>query len=480
MGFASGFNVGWRAVNEAADEREKRRLAEELRGLGPGADATAGQGIEIISPEGQVTRGLVTPGVDLNAARQAYEQAGYQLRVPESPGMGQQFAARAGSRDVGIYGTEAEAERAARDYDIGLTRQRAGVYEGAGQFAEAERLRQLARTEQRAGKEFEAAQKLRGLQITKEERAAQEATRLDNATAEITSLGRPPTMDDIRTIASRNNLSIDQQFKLGQNLTGIAEADAKITAADIAKKIKGKNLDGLLKLHKDDPTFDDNSYFEKSVGKNGQIVLTQRSNDGAVLGSTTFKNAAEATAYLTQQATDPGNVFTWMQASRLKEAQINTEEARANYLRSGGGRSTRPEVSNADIRNYVKDNADTVVGRDPKTGKEIFLRDLPETEQRARAIRFYTGEGGLGTGELPSDVVNKMKPPGTAAAARPAQPAPRSVASDQQIFGRITPQAVVEQAAAAGNPAAQAELMRRRQVLMDRENFPTNTGLGLF
>jgi hypothetical protein len=158
MGFASGFNVGWRSVNEAFDEREKRRLAEELRGLGPSAEAISGTGYEVISPEGQVTRGLAVPGTDLGAARQAYEQAGYQLREVEGPGMGQQFAARAGSRDVGMFPTQREAERASQQYDLGLTRQRADIYEGAGRFDEAERMRQLARTEGRAMGAEERAQ----------------------------------------------------------------------------------------------------------------------------------------------------------------------------------------------------------------------------------------------------------------------------------------------------------------------------------
>ena len=400
MGWASGFRAGsdmarsWIDTYREAEERRRLKEIEQARPeTGLGYTAEQGQQLErlasVINPEtGQPYYQLqAQPG---GLGYQVTPQFEYEGRpagaAPVETGIRPELTTDfLGRRYAGQITPDQET--------AGRLRAQADVV-ALRNPAEAQRMRLLATQEERAAakeqreiEDFATSQKIRGLQLSRAEREEQDAIKLTTATTEIAALGRPPSMDDIRTIATRNNLSIDQQFKLGQNLTGIAEADAKMLAADISKKIKGKNLDGLLALHKDDPTFDDNSYFEKTVGRNGQITLTQRSKEGQVLGTTSFKNAAEATAYLTQQATDPGNVFNWLQASRLKESQIAENEARAAYLTAGGGRSTRPEYTNNDIRNYIKDNEDKVVGKDPRTGKDMLFRDLSEEEQRARAVR---------------------------------------------------------------------------------------------
>lgn len=315
---------GLQAIGESITERRKR---EELAALGQDAVLQAGTGLQVTGPEGQTSTGLLanmTPE-EIKAAQQAYEAAGYTATPTAEP----MYAARAGSRDIGVYGTEAEAKRAARAENVGLMQKRADIYGRAGEDQMAENLRA------RAG-----AAELQGLQIEEAQAKADSRMRVDAASTAVNNLiasGKTPTMADLQSIAATNKLTMDEQYTLGSRLTGINENEAKMTKMDIEKKIKGQGLDGLLKLHKDDPTFDDNSYFEKSVGKDGKITLTQMSNDGRTMGSMSFKSADEATAYLKQQATDPGNVFTWLQASRAKEAGISKDIAQTNLATAQAG-----------------------------------------------------------------------------------------------------------------------------------------------
>ena len=410
MGWASGFQAGTQMARSWLDtyrDAEQRRKFEEIQQAKPeqGLGYTAEQGQELqniataINPEtGQPYYQVQAAPGGLGYQVQPNFQVEGQQAAPVSyaPGQVTDFLGR---RTAG--GLTPQQESAARYSAYADVIARSNPME-------ANRMRRELAAEERAQQEFQTGQELRGLQLRQGQRAEQADMNLERAGTDIAAFvqqnGRAPGMAEIRDIAAKNNLTLDQQFKLGSNLTGIAEADAKLTASEIQKKIKGKGLDGLLALHKDDPLFDDNSFFEKSVGKDGKITLTQRSKDGAVLGRSTFADSAEATAYLTQQATDPGNVFSWMQASRLNAARIGASEASAakdyaaaDYYREGRGKAApKKEVSNKDLMDFVKEYGDTVVGQGADR-KPIRLRDLPPAEQRNRAIEFYTGqaEGGL-------------------------------------------------------------------------------------
>jgi hypothetical protein len=192
----------------------------------------------------------------------------------------------------------------------------ANVYRQFGDVGKAEEMMGLSRQTE-----------LQNLQIAGAKRAEEKATNIQTATEQIAQLGRPPTLEEVRKIASDNKLSLDDQFKLGESITGIATQDAKMLEEDIKKKIKGKGLDALIKIHKDDPAFDDNSFFEKSVGEDGKITLTEKSNDGAIISTQSFPNAAAATKYLNQAAVDPANLYTWLQTSRLNEAKLAESQA---------------------------------------------------------------------------------------------------------------------------------------------------------
>ena len=237
---------------------------------------------------------------------------------------------------------------------IGLARreQMANVAAQYGNPLEAERLRASIRAEQsdaeRLGMERErlgltrqtTEQQLEQGKITLEEskrKAADEAL-LRNLNDRVVQFQqenqRPPSINELRNLATQLGATTDQLYKVGSTLTGIAETEAKASAMDIAKKIKGANLDKLIDLHKNDPLFDDNTYFEKIVGRDGKIVLNMKDKEGKTIGSQTFSSASEATAYLAQQATDPANVYTWLQANRAKNAEIEKNLSQAAENRS--------------------------------------------------------------------------------------------------------------------------------------------------
>ena len=367
MGFASGFRAGYDVVSAAEERRRKEELRKGLQResarFTPTEVASGEEALRGFREGTAQTDTFTIPNADgsggLTVTPAQYEQmylsdlqnrpAGYTVEQAVVPELGGRQ-----------YETLAAAEQAvAPSRAAGL----ANVYRQAGDVAEAEQLMGLSRGAQLQNLQISAAQrteedalkvrtateqiaKLGRLPTLAEIRtiasknnlsleqqnqlgesltsiASQDnALKLQTATEQIAALGRPPTLKEVRQIASANSLSLDQQFKLGENVTGIASQDAKELEIDIKKKIKGKGLDALLKIHKDDPTFDDNSFFEKSVDKDGKITITQKSNDGAIIGSQSFPSAEAATKYLNQAAIAPENLFTWLQANRLSEAGI--------------------------------------------------------------------------------------------------------------------------------------------------------------
>lgn len=350
----SNIGKGLSSVAEAYTEKKRR---EQLAALGPSAEAVAGTGYEVIDPQGQVTRGLATPDFDLGAAQQAYEQSGYQLRPLEGPGLGQQYAARAGSRDVGTFGSEAAAEQAARRYDVGLTRQRADIYEQTGDKELAERLRQIAASEgravtaeERAARGFETGETLKGLQIGEAEAKAAERTNLTKFNSALAAAAQadPNFVNDpqrVFNLATQSGLTPGQIRTVTADMTGVKEDTLRFVDADTKSKFKSaKDLNGVLALDKDDTTYNPGRHHVRRATKDGFVLDLVDDNTGAVISSSQpFKNDAAAMEYLYTQATSP-----WTQAAvarqleaaeldkRSKESTIGLNVARAGALGRGG------------------------------------------------------------------------------------------------------------------------------------------------
>jgi hypothetical protein len=418
MGFATGFRTGYDAVSDAVKEYEKQKLREGLRKLGPEATAVSGQGFEVIGPEGK-SQGLITPqpGVDLEAIKQAYAAGGYEFRPTQGPA----FAARAGGRDIGMYETEAAARGASEPYNIGLTRQAAGLYEQAGLDAEARQMRGQARQAEtdmtRLGMEQERlglakaentrADKLAAarlvsegltqqqaeLQITEGKRLAAERQNMDLFTNYMTA-NPNATRADLKAAAKSFNLSMDQQFNVVSRMTGMAEDDLKAFQADIKNTIKGKSLGELLTIYEKDSRFDDKTYFKERKGPKGEIILDLIDQaSGKAIRSESFKDANLATAYLSKAALEPDQLAEWMLGIRGAEGKIKAQEAStakdyaaAQYYSAGGGRG----LSGGKFTFAGMDKDGAPISYDTKTGK--MSREDGGPIQDPNFVKKFTGE----------------------------------------------------------------------------------------
>jgi hypothetical protein len=204
----------------------------------------------------------------------------------------------------------------------------ANVYRAQGNEEQASAL------ESRAMQNRAAALQVKGLERTDKEASAMQAFESD-----FNQLEDKTNMDAVKALASKHNLNRSQQFNVASQMSGIEKAELEMMDNYIKKATKGKDLDGLLDLHKNDKKFADGTHFVKAVGKDGQVILNLVSDADPtkVLRTDSFKNGDLATAYLRKQAEDPGNVAEWTLGVRKAEAQISAAEASAGKDRALGG-----------------------------------------------------------------------------------------------------------------------------------------------
>jgi len=82
---------------------------------------------------------------------------------------------------------------------------------------------------------------------------------------------------------------------------------------------------------------------------------------------------------------------------------------------TGANKTPKPEISNADVLNFIKENGDSDSSvRNPKNNdKFLKIRELPLDQQRAAAEQFYMGKA---VGGLPAPDISNMQKPGSAPA----------------------------------------------------------------
>jgi hypothetical protein len=222
--------------------------------------------------------------------------------------------------------------------------------------------------------------------------------------------------------------------------------------------------------------------------KNGVGKINVLGPKGDVLQSIT--SVGEATQALEQAATkqfqssavallgDESKLLTYLnqreEIGMKKDYYAGAAEesrAKASYYRAGGAsmnRAPKKEVSNADIINFVKQFGDQPSNeKDPKTGKAIPIGALPPGKQAAYAQEFYTGRDVTGGGlpDVPQGGLKLEKP--QAKESLPTTGSDRRF--EGQKFGALTPRAVVEEAARAGNKDAIAYLegMQRNKLAQE-------------
>lgn len=157
MSFASGFKVGFGAVNQAFDEREKRRLREGLKRAGALEQETVAGGKRQATPEELARAQDYTQSIAAQDAQMfglAPEEAG--AYAPRTPTGAQQVVDpnqyRLGGLTRGTQFSPTEVNQA-------RTEEMARVYEQQGMPEEAMRMRQLAQQQQLTSLQLQTAQR---------------------------------------------------------------------------------------------------------------------------------------------------------------------------------------------------------------------------------------------------------------------------------------------------------------------------------
>ena len=202
-----------------------------------------------------------------------------------------------------------------------------------------------------AAAQMQMTQEKHGLEMAGLQRTEKEAQKMDAFQAEAVKLaetaraeGRQVSFADMSNLASQKGLNTAQQRKVVADLVGISTDEQTAFDLDINKSIRGKNFEQLIDLHKNDPRFDDKTYFESKVDpKTGAVVLNLiNQNDKSIISTKKFTDTDMATAYLQREAKNPGQQAEWLLGMRAKEAQIRESEGKATYYEGGGAR--RPGV----------------------------------------------------------------------------------------------------------------------------------------
>lgn len=303
-------------------------------------------------------------------------------------------------------------------------------------------------------------------------------------------------------------MSIDQQFKVASNLTGIDEAEFKAGQARIRKLTQGQGLDGLLKLHKDSNDLDPGSHFEKTVGKDGRITLNRVDTaTGQIIQPNVFSGKEdEVVGYLNKAAMDPATIVDYTMTLQKNKAAIAAQEAateasrattalrgaqltglqnqragseeaariREQYMEltpeeqagaKGQGLIRQFNMANAKAGNMVP------MGTPPKTERtqlspgEVTNRAKAMVDARERnpdtnkpytlteAVRFIEG-GAVTAADALIDAMRRNAP-----AAKPAAPG-RATPAGQQILGLADVMLPPTPAAAPGAPTTSRDRMR--------------------
>jgi hypothetical protein len=344
MGFAAGFQVGAQAVERGLkmrdEEQLKKQLAEAYKAPTSGLSYTSEQMDEMRRKQGL---GIY----DIEAVPGAEGQAP-TLRYTPKQGLDLQGDVPAGPTDfapqqVQMYGGRSVAGQFDPNVLRGLQMREAARAIGASgdpvraAQLEADAIRmereakmaplqeQLLRTQLEAG--------TLGLKRTQQELDAGDRTALAAKRMEDFNTWRSqnPQADfaAINNKARELGMSVDEQFKLASNLTGINEQEFKASQQRIRDLVKNKGLDDLLKAHKESNDLDPGSHFEATRGKNGVLSINRVDTaTGQVIQANVFSGTeAETTAYLNKAAMDPATIIDFTMTLEKNKAAIEASRS---------------------------------------------------------------------------------------------------------------------------------------------------------
>jgi hypothetical protein len=355
--------AGTNMAKQWIDTYNQAQTQRGLRKLGPQASVVSGNTFEVDGATGLVADGEM--GVDRNGrqvtVQQAYQNANdeiesynsysppskhvQELKIGPKTGLG--FATRAGSYDAGVHTDAKLAQQGVDRYNTGLKRAQADVYRQFGNdtmgmsldnnAAEGERYarteaRQAARdleeqrrwdTEDKRAGDLHLTQKGLSQQqgdMNKHTLDKQNQALLDQTAAgELVGNLKPGmTPDQIRD--SAKNLSPAAQRLVFEHLVTTNKAETDILRHNVVKAITqhGQTLAGVLKLHKEDPNFDPDGYFEATYDDKGGVTL-QPYRDAKPNGKPlSFKSEMEAHEHLIRVAQEP---WTLLEAKLTRDAR---------------------------------------------------------------------------------------------------------------------------------------------------------------
>jgi len=392
MGFAAGFQVGAQAVERA----EQRKREKDMR------DALAQESGRYGVTEGAYGQGLQTNIDELRAVqeRNPAQAAEYEPAIAElTRRQGLTAADYSVASGPTNFATRQEARQAAAPLRAeGL----AGVYRQYGDVERADALEARAFEQQRGLAAEERAKAAEGRAVTAEGRAAQDfATGQTEKglriNAAIQSAADAQKMTDFNAWRSQNlqadfatttakaqelGISIDQQFKIASNMTGIKEQAFKASQQRIEDIIReNPSLDGLLKVHKESKDIDPNSHFEVIRGQGGKVSLNRvNTATGEIIQPNVFTgNEAETTAYLNKAAMNPATIIDYTMNLEKNKAAIEKDRAYAEAL---GRRGTEEKG----LAKKVQD-AEAFLGRKLSEPEKLQLLGLAAKPRAAAEVR---------------------------------------------------------------------------------------------
>jgi hypothetical protein len=339
-GLSGGFQSGLQLGQAMRDKRQREELAqvfakpetysdyspEDVKRI-QGLATSGGYDVEAIpGAEGQVPTLRYTPkaGLDeldirapqpIEISPQQVQRYGGQVAAGQfDPMVLQGLRAREAARVVGAYGDPVRAAQLEAD---------AIRMEREAKMAPLQE--QLLKNQLEAG--------ALGLKRTQQELDAGDRTALAAKRMEDFNTWR--SQNPQADFAAMNNkakelgMSVDEQFKLASNLTGINEQDFKASQQRIRKLVENKGLDGLLKAHKESNDLDPGSHFEATRGKNGVLSLNRVDTaTGKVIQANVFSGTeAETTAYLNKAAMDPATIIDFTMTLEKNKAAIEASRS---------------------------------------------------------------------------------------------------------------------------------------------------------
>lgn len=403
MGFAAGFQVGQQAVERGLKMREEDKLKRELAQAyakpetSQGYTAETGQQLEELAKtgaydivpqyapaaEGQ-TQGVFTgyqavpkAGLDLQGdmpaapmsfnPQQVQDYGGRRVAGQFDPMQLQGLQMREAARVIGASG---DPVRAAQMMAEATRMEREAV--------ESPLRLEALRTQVESGK---LGLKKSGFELTAAERADADAQKMTDFTA---WRSQNPQADFATTTAKAQELgiSIDQQFKIASNMTGIKEQAFKASQQRIEDIIReNPSLDGLLKSHKESKDLDPNSHFEAIRGQGDKVSLNRvNTATGEIIQPNVFTgNEAETTAYLNKAAMNPATIIDYTMNLEKNKAAIEKDRAYAEAL---GRRGTEEKG----LAKKVQD-AEAFLGRKLSEPEKLQLLGLAAKPRAAAEVR---------------------------------------------------------------------------------------------